>query len=110
MPGRPPRDWFGRCINPRAVCAAAWSYKGEAEKRALTRAEEPMPKKRKKKHAATKKRKRSHAKKHHPKRKATVRRPKRAKSKKAHKRHVAAKHAADTREFLARMRRLSRGV
>lgn len=59
MPGRPPRDWFRRCeeaieargvaVDPGAVCGAVWARKDDRERRAITRMEEVMATKRKKK-------------------------------------------------------------
>jgi hypothetical protein len=50
MPGRPPADWFARCVadvaasghavEPRAVCGATWARKTEREKRETIRTEE----------------------------------------------------------------------
>lgn len=92
MPGRPPREWFGRCesgvaahggaMSPGAVCGAAWGKKSKTEKSAIAREEKrSMAAKKKKKGRATKrakkrapaKRKKTHAKKHHQKRRAKKR-------------------------------------
>lgn len=50
MPGRPPREWFRRCVedvaaggaalDPGAVCGATWARKTPAEKRATVAFEE----------------------------------------------------------------------
>lgn len=50
MPGRPPRDWFARCVadvaasgyadKPAAVCSATWARKSARQKTATIRAEE----------------------------------------------------------------------
>jgi hypothetical protein len=85
MLGRPPREWFQRCeteveasgsaVDPAAVCGAVWARKGEQERRAITRMEEGMATKRKKKKA-------THAKKGHrtSRRAAKKTRPRHAKT------------------------------
>jgi hypothetical protein len=50
MPGRPPRDWFARCVadvaasgyadDPAAVCGGTWARKSARQKTATIRAEE----------------------------------------------------------------------
>lgn len=101
MPGRPPREWFRRCVeavtagamagsgalDPAAVCGATWQRKSRGSQRAAIALEErvnPMTAKKKKKK--------------HPKKKGT---------KKA--RHLAAKHAAEARALIADMNRIARG-
>jgi hypothetical protein len=122
MPNRPPREWFRGCTeavearggahDPKAVCGAQWANKDEDEKRAIVRAEG-------REGSMTTKRKKSAKKR--AKRKAPIRRakktarayhPKKAGKKRARKkqeRHLAARHAAETREFLRRMHRIASG-
>ena len=76
MPGRPPKDWFERCVedvaasgratNPAAVCGATWAHKTPREKALTIALEEPTmaaKKRAKKKHPKGKKHG-GHAKKH----------------------------------------------
>jgi hypothetical protein len=81
VPGRPPREWFHRCVedvaaggaavDPGAVCGATWARKTPAEQRATVAFEEGTTMATKKKKAKKSKAKpRKKASGHHPKRTA----------------------------------------
>jgi hypothetical protein len=64
MPGRPPKEWFDRCVedvaggghtvNPAAICGATWRDKSPADKAvAIAMERQPMAAKRRSKKKAT---------------------------------------------------------
>jgi hypothetical protein len=87
MPGRPPREWFHRCVDdvaaggaavdPAAVCGATWARKTPPEKRATVAFEEGTTMATKKKKKAKKSKAKPRAKASgHPKRTAKKKRAK----------------------------------